>query len=144
MIRWRKFMLSQTTGYAIQALGFLATQSDFVLIREIAEATQIPQGYLAKILHQLARKGILETQRGKKGGVRLAPAKQKLTFFDIALLMDDPVVTMRCMMGTAQCSPTRHCPCHDFWSKQREREHALLRHKTLKDMARFYKRSAKR
>ncbi|GIV04362.1 MAG: hypothetical protein KatS3mg015_3192 [Fimbriimonadales bacterium] len=137
-------MLSQTTGYAIQALGFLATKSDFILIREIATETQVPQGYLAKILHQLARKGILETQRGKKGGVRLAPGNEKMSFFEVAELMDDPVVTMRCMMGTAQCSPTRHCPCHDFWSKQREREQALLRRKTLKDMARFYRKHTKR
>lgn len=136
-------MLSQTTGYAIQALGYLVTKKGFTLIREIAEATQVPQGYLAKILHQLGRKGVLETQRGKRGGVRLAPDKEMMTFFEVATLMDDPVVTMRCMLGTDQCSPTRSCPCHDFWSKQREREHALLRRKTVRDMARFYRSRTK-
>lgn len=136
-------MLAQTTGYAIQALGFLATQSTPVLIRNVAKATGIPQSYLAKIMHLLARKGIVRTKRGTHGGVHLAPGTEKLGFYEVAVLMDDPVVTMRCMLGTEPCSPNRNCPCHEFWSKQRERELAMLKRKSIAHMARFLKRRSK-
>ncbi|MCZ7651193.1 MAG: Rrf2 family transcriptional regulator [Thermoanaerobaculia bacterium] len=62
-------MLSQTTGYAVSALSFLATNgSRPVLVREIAEALALPPPYLAKIVNSLGRRGLVATQRGIGGG----------------------------------------------------------------------------
>ncbi|MBY0307253.1 MAG: Rrf2 family transcriptional regulator, partial [Phycisphaerales bacterium] len=58
-------MMNQATGYAATALGFVAAAGGKpVLVKEIAEGTEIPNAYLAKIVNSLARKGILATQRG--------------------------------------------------------------------------------
>ena len=70
-------MLSQASGYAASALGFVAcSESKSVLVKEIAEATAIPAPYLAKIVQVLSKRGIVRTQRGIGGGVTLARAPE--------------------------------------------------------------------
>ena len=72
-------MLSQTVGYAINALRHLAGQGQAMFVRDLAAATQIPPSYLAKIVNTLARKGYLATQRGLNGGVSLARPAEAIT-----------------------------------------------------------------
>ena len=75
---------SLTTGYAIEALACLARHaSHSMLVREIAEATEIPLPYLAKIFHRLSDAGIVETKRGYKGGVKLTRAPGAITLLEI-------------------------------------------------------------
>lgn len=131
-------MLSQTVGYAILALGYIgAVPGRPVLVREIAAATEIPTAYLAKIVHQLGKKGILTTQRGIGGGVALSRDPAELTLFDLCVALDDPVIHTRCMLGTADCSDERACPAHEFWTAERERHLDFLCRTTLEDVVRF-------
>lgn len=131
-------MLTPSTGYAASALGRIAAASGAsVLIKHIAEDCNIPGPYLAKIIHTLGRKGLVQTQRGVGGGVTLAKAAADLTLLEIAAALDDPIVMTRCMLGTAECSDERACPAHQFWSTQRERELEFLRSTTVADIAEF-------
>ena len=71
-------MLSQTAEYALRVVVFLASREDNpATIAQIAAATQVPQGYLAKVLQSLARAGLTKSQRGLHGGqsfiTRLVP-----------------------------------------------------------------------
>jgi Rrf2 family transcriptional regulator, iron-sulfur cluster assembly transcription factor len=80
--------LSLTTGYAIEALACLARQgSDSMLVREIAQLTDMPLPYLSKIFQRLGDAGIVETKRGYKGGVKLVrpPAEINLLAIDAAV-----------------------------------------------------------
>ena len=54
----------------------------------MAEATKVPVAYLAKILQKLARKGIIQTQRGVGGGVSLAKPAADLTYEEAAALAE--------------------------------------------------------
>lgn len=77
-----------TTGYAIEALACLARHgSDSMLVREIAEITEMPFPYLSKIFQRLGDAGITESKRGYKGGVRLSrpPAEISLLQIDAAV-----------------------------------------------------------
>ncbi len=72
-------MLSQTAEYALRTVLYLAARQGDGLFRvsEIAEELGIPQNYLSKTLHILARAGVLHSSRGKHGGFRLAkPANE--------------------------------------------------------------------
>jgi Rrf2 family transcriptional regulator, iron-sulfur cluster assembly transcription factor len=131
-------MMSQAAGYAATALGFVAAASGKpVLVKEIAEASDIPSPYLAKIVNTLARKGLLHTQRGIGGGVLLARAATEITLFDICIALDDPSTLPRCMLGTAVCSDERSCPAHHFWSNVREQYVKYLKERTVADIAAF-------
>ncbi|MBY0312116.1 MAG: Rrf2 family transcriptional regulator [Phycisphaerales bacterium] len=131
-------MLSQATGYAATALGYLATAGGVpMLVKEIAEACAIPGPYLAKIVNSLRRVGLVQTQRGVGGGVTLAKRPQDISLFDIAELLGDPICQRRCMLGVSECSDERACPAHRFWSQHRDETLLFLQRTTIADIAAF-------
>jgi Rrf2 family transcriptional regulator, iron-sulfur cluster assembly transcription factor len=133
--------MTQATGYAITALGHVAAREGRpLLIKEIAEATRLPHPYLAKIIHTLARRGLVLTRRGVGGGVMLSRRAAAITLYDIAEALDDPVLEERCMLGNAVCSDERACPAHAFWTQHRREQIDFLRQRTLADIAAFEER----
>lgn len=131
-------MLSQGVGYAILALGHIASSGgNPVLVKEIAEAASIPAPYLAKIIHALGRRGLVLTQRGVGGGVTLARPATEISLHDVCLAMDDPVVRPTCMLGNATCSEERACPAHKFWTAHRAKVYDFLKMTNVADIASF-------
>jgi Rrf2 family protein len=131
-------MLSQSVGYAASALSVVAAAGGRPLrVREIAETASIPAPYLAKIVHALARKELVTTQRGIGGGVTLSRAAAEISLYDLCIALDDPAVIPRCMLGTSECSDCRACPAHAYWSEQRARHIDFLRRLTVADIAAF-------
>lgn len=131
-------MLSQSVGYAASALGAIAmAKGKPVLIKEIAKEGGIPIAYLGKLINTLARKGVVQTQRGIGGGVTLIPAADQLSLYDVCVIFDEPVTKQRCMLSTAECSDERACPCHHFWTAHRAAFVTFLKKTTIADMASF-------
>lgn len=131
-------LLSQAVGYAATALAHVAAGGGrAVLVKEIAQAADIPAPYLAKIIQSLARNNLVNTQRGIGGGVTLSREATAITLFDICVALDDPCVQPRCMLGVSECNEERACPCHGFWSTHRAETTAFLQKTTIADMALF-------
>ena len=131
-------MLSQGTGYAATALAYAAAAGGRpVLVREMAEAADIPAPYLAKIVHALSKRGLVITQRGIGGGVSLARPAHDVTLLDLCEALADPVLQSKCLLGTAECSDDRACPAHRFWVAQRGTLLDYLRSMTVADVAAF-------
>src|SRR5262245_23280543 len=77
-------MFSQTTEYALRVMVFLAgLNGTTATTRQIAAATRVPEGYLAKILQSLGRAGLIKAQRGLHGGSVLARDPAELTVLDV-------------------------------------------------------------
>jgi Rrf2 family transcriptional regulator, nitric oxide-sensitive transcriptional repressor len=71
--------LTDWTDYTLRVLMYCGVQGAerLVTIAEIAENYGISRHHLTKIVNELARQGLLDTVRGRSGGVRLArPASQ--------------------------------------------------------------------
>lgn len=131
-------MLTQATGNAASALGYLAAVGGGPeLVKAIAEACEIPAPYLAKIVNTLARASVVSTQRGIGGGVTLVADPEKITIYDLCEVMSDPITQPRCMLGAGQCSDERACPAHRFAVSQREKTLAFLHETTIADIAAF-------
>lgn len=91
-------MLGKTSVSAIRALLFLAQQQEdgwWSPRRLAAELGESPT-YLAKILRQLARAGILEVARGVHGGVRLARPPKQVTLLETIEACQGPIVGDYC------------------------------------------------
>lgn len=107
-------MFSQTVEYALRAVVHLAYEApEARTTAQIAEATKVPKDYLSKILQGLAKKGIVQTQRGVGGGVSLARTPDELTILDVVQAVEPESVkrTTTCPLGL----PThgaRLCPLH--------------------------------
>lgn len=135
--------LSTTTGYAIKAMACIeGPGGQPVLVREIAERTGIAKPYLAKIIHAISRRGLIETKRGYRGGVLLSRRPEEITLFEITEAVEGPDSLNRCLMGYAKCSDERACPSHEFWKPTRERIVGTLLNTSLKDVAGFELRAA--
>ena len=131
-------MLTGAVCYAAKALTHLAKSRDAsILVREIAEAADIPAAYLAKIVNTLSRKGFVVTQRGVGGGVGLARNPAEVTLFELCEALDDPIVETRCLLEQTECTDERACPAHTFWVAQLDKEVEFLRRTTIQDMASF-------
>lgn len=110
-------MLSRSSQYAIRALAYLALRErgQWVLTRHIAAALDLPSPSLAKILQTLASEGILESQRGRKGGFRLVRNPDRLQLFDIVEAFDRLGEGRLCVLGQKVCSDETACPLHHTW-----------------------------
>ena len=64
--------LTAYTDYALRTLMYLATHRDrLVTIAEIADTHGISKNHLMKVVYQLGLSGMVETVRGRNGGLRL-------------------------------------------------------------------------
>lgn len=111
-------MLSRSSEYAIRALAYLGQREDrtpWVLARQIAADLDIPFPFLAKILQTLAGEGVLESQRGRNGGFRLARNPERLSLFEIVEPFDKLGARRLCVLGQKVCSDETACPLHHTW-----------------------------
>ena len=105
-------MLSQTTEYALRIVVQLASQgAEPVTIPELARTTRIPAGYLAKVLRQLARAGLVHSQRGPNGGSVLLRPPEELTVLDVVQAVDPLKRIEVCPLGL-RGHGANLCPLH--------------------------------
>lgn len=82
-------MFSQTAEYALRAIVWLAGQADGPIGNQrIAEETQVPVTYLAKILHALVQAELISSRRGAGGGFELIVDPSELTVLDVVNAVD--------------------------------------------------------
>lgn len=130
--------LSNTAGYAILALGCMKEcNGAWILTRDIAKRTGISSTYLSKILHGLAKSGLIDAKRGYRGGFKLSRSASKISLMDVVEAVEGRAWTGRCLLGLAECSDERSCPAHDFWKSTRIRIESKLRRLTLAQVAEF-------
>ncbi len=130
-------ILSRTSQYAIQALIFIATQPRGVpvLIRTVAEHLDVPPPYLAKIMQSLGRGRLVDSFRGRQGGVCLREGGEKTDLMQILTLIEGPDLTENCVLGLKICSDETACPVHTQWKPIKTRIVKLLNQQTLGKLA---------
>lgn len=71
--------LTVYTDYTLRVLMYLGLKGDSrATIKEISDCYGISKNHLMKIVQDLSREGILETVRGKSGGIRLARPPEEI------------------------------------------------------------------
>lgn len=128
---------SRSSEYAIRAFVNLAQAppGTYVMVKQIAAAEGIPTHFLAKILQQLARKGLLRSSKGPTGGFTLRVPSDGIHLLDIVEALDGTVEYQKCAAGLAECSDEMPCPMHDSWKALRSRIMDYLGRNTIQDLA---------
>jgi Rrf2 family protein len=105
-------MFSTTLEYALRAMTWLAARPDEAATgQRIAEATQVPEDYLSKVLQQLVRAGILESQRGRNGGFRLAREASRISMLAVVNAVD-PIPRIKSCPLKLREHGVNLCPLH--------------------------------
>ncbi len=130
-------ILSRTSQYAIQALIYMAVQSqgDIVLTRTISRYLNVPPAYLAKIMQILCRGNLVQSFRGPTGGFRLRDGAERTDLMQILSLIEGPGLTDNCVLGLKICADDVPCPVHTQWKPIKEKIIQLLHQQTLEKLA---------
>ncbi|WP_217605612.1 Rrf2 family transcriptional regulator [Chitinophaga sp. GbtcB8] len=116
-------MFSKTCEYAIRAMIFIAQQSKSdvrVGVKDIAKGIGSPEHFIAKILQDLGRKGLVLSLKGPTGGFYLDNRTLKCTLADIVKAIDGDKLFSGCGLGLEYCSDVKPCPLHHEFKKIRE------------------------
>ncbi len=105
-------MISQTAEYALRAIVYLADQQGAPrTTAQIAEVTQVPPGYLAKVMQSLSRMRLVHSQRGLNGGFTLTRDPNELTMLEIISAVDPIRRFHECPLGVPSHG-NNLCPLH--------------------------------
>lgn len=125
--------LSSKVEYALLALLELAACKERqvpVTMNEIANKQPIPERYLEQILTSLRRAGIVQSQRGAKGGFVLVREPWQITLLDIVHSVE----------GKRKNREYSHPPTlemnlvHEIWEQVNSAAVEVLRQRTLEDL----------
>lgn len=95
--------LTTFSDYTLRVLMFLALNRDrLATIPEIAAAYDISGNHLMKVVHQLARAGVIESIRGKGGGVRLAHEPEDIRLGQIIRASEGGAPIVECLADDAR------------------------------------------
>jgi Rrf2 family transcriptional regulator, iron-sulfur cluster assembly transcription factor len=128
---------SRSAEYAIRAFVFLAQvpPGKYAMVKQIAEESDIPSHFLAKILQQLARQGFLRSSKGPTGGFTLRYPATEITLLQIVEAVDGLADYQRCIGGMTECNDQMRCGMHDSWKALRSRIIEYLEGTTVEDLA---------
>lgn len=131
-------LFSRQCEYALQAVLYLALKpaGERVSIKDLTRRLAIPYHFLAKILQDLTRKGILVSVKGPGGGFGLAAPAERITLFQIVEAVDGTDFTKTCVLGFPECSGKNPCAVHETWSELRDRIQLMLAERNIAQMAR--------
>lgn len=102
--------ITRYTDYSLRVLIYLAVQGDrLATIQEIADSYDISKNHLMKVVHQLNKKGYIETIRGKKGGMRLHMAPSDINIGILVRETEQDLSIMECFSAKNACKITPVC-----------------------------------
>lgn len=131
------FSLTKKTDYALLALCCLAQEPEGhpLNTKIIAERYHIPTELLAKILQQLARKGLVTSTSGPTGGYRLAVDPRTLSVADVMNAVDGRPALVQCFKsGRDACIQFDTCTIRNPMGLVQRRMAEVLSETTLLDL----------
>jgi Rrf2 family protein len=129
-------IFSKTCEYAIRAVFFIAhktTPGGRVGIKDIAAGINSPEPFLAKILQDLSRKGIIQSAKGPNGGFYIDAESLKRPLADVVEAVDGNGIFKGCGLGLKFCSETNPCPIHDQFKTIRNQIQEMLCNTTIEN-----------
>ena len=129
--------LNRITDYAIVVLAQMAREPDrLVTAPHLAQDSGVPLPTVAKVLKDLAREGVLASERGAHGGYRLARAPGEISVLQIVRALEGPVSLTACVDGTeGNCDVESLCPMRGNWDRVNHAIRAALESVSLAEMA---------
>jgi Rrf2 family iron-sulfur cluster assembly transcriptional regulator len=131
-------MFSKSCEYGIRGVLFLAMhhhQETKVSVKEMADTLAVPRHFLAKILQQLSRAGLISSIKGPGGGFYLSEENLSQSLIDIIQAIDGDVLNS-CILGLERCSSEEPCPLHFQVYSFREGLRLQLSHQSIAGLAR--------
>jgi Rrf2 family protein len=129
--------VTRASDYAIRSLIHIAKKPEgTVFMRsELSKICDIPDSFLGKILQNLAKADILNSERGKKGGFKLNKPTVSITAYDIVKAIEGELNINECIFDDSFCSLVNTCSAHEMWGEIQSSLIQQLKSYNLKQLA---------
>ncbi len=127
-------IIKRETDYALRALLKLALEGGFLPAGALAEAEDIPEDFLRKIMQTLHRAGIVESRQGPFGGYRLALEPAEVTLLDVLEAVQGRPDMNECFQAPGACERAPRCPVHTQLAQLQADFDERMRRVTLEQM----------
>jgi len=130
--------LTTFTDYSLRVLIYLALTPDGrATIAEVAEAFDISENHLIKVVHFLGKAGVLANVRGRGGGLRLAVPASAVNIGTVVRATEQSDMPAECFSAEDNaCSITPNCRLRGIFKEAVRAFYAVLDRYTLEDLAR--------
>jgi Rrf2 family nitric oxide-sensitive transcriptional repressor len=128
--------LTLYTDYSLRLLMYVALKGEELsTIQEISDAYEISNNHLMKVVTELGRLGIIETLRGRGGGLRLARAPEDVNIGALVRRIEDDGQHVECFQAsTTKCRITASCKLRHALREALEAYYTVLDGLTLADL----------
>lgn len=111
--------LSEYTDYTLRVLMYCAAHRErLVTIGEMAEQHALSKNHLMKVVNDLARRGLIETTRGRGGGLRLLAEPETIRIGDVVRATETDFRLVECFdPSTDACTLSPSCRLKHLFSE---------------------------
>jgi len=144
-------LLSKSCEYGLRAMLYLSARTEsekegakegdpsapahsYVPLQTVSDELCIGLSYLTKVCQQLNEAGLLNSKRGRGGGIALTRPPDAVPLYDIVVAIDGDDLFEECVLGLPGCGEAEPCPLHDHWTEVREQMQTTFRTTTLAEV----------
>lgn len=130
-------LITRATEYALLTLDYIRKSEYPIGAEQLSDILNIPKSFLAKILQNLAKKEILLSKKGAKGGFVLQKEISDITLFDIVAAVEGrPAMVFDCTQYIDTCpnNGPKNCTISPFLINFQKKIDALLHSLSLEDI----------
>lgn len=132
-----RVIFSASATHALRAVAWMAAHGgdEPTLGRELARKVKVPADYLAKVLAQLARAGVITASRGVKGGYRLARPASRIRLLEVVVPFEGKRTRPGCLLRPDKpCRDSGACSAHQAWGGVKRTYTDFLERTTVADI----------
>jgi Rrf2 family protein len=128
---------TKRADYGLMAVHYIAAHGEegAVSAKRIAEEFAIPHERLAKILQRLAKRKLITSHNGPKGGYVLTRPPTEITVGQVVRALEGPVQIVSCMAEDDECPQFSRCNLRRPVQKIQASISSLLDAMTLDELA---------
>jgi FeS assembly SUF system regulator len=110
--------LSKLTDYAVVIMAYLSQHTGLAInAKSIAKHTGISLPTTSKLLKRLSHEGLLQANRGIKGGYQLAYPATDILLGTVIQTLEGPIALTECSHHTRTCGLEKQCMIRDNWRR---------------------------
>lgn len=130
--------LTDYTDYSLRTLMYLGLNRErLVTIQDIADTYGISKSHLMKVVHQLGLAGLVETIRGRSGGLRLGMEPEDINIGAVVRRTEPDFMMVECFdRQISECILSPSCELQSALRKATVAYLAVLDEVTLADLLR--------
>ncbi len=110
--------LSKLTDYAVVIMAYLSSHPGLAInAKQVAEHTGIAVPTTSKLLKHLSHQGLLQANRGIRGGYQLAYPAEDISLGTLIQTLEGPIALTECSHQTRRCNLAQQCTIRDNWRR---------------------------